>query len=366
MPDILTRAEVEAIAERAIRSIPETRLDPKSVRKRGSTTNVLLVGAAGALAEEVQRRCVAKLAALTRAGARGAELDAVIAEQTWGQVARLGAQPSVATVQISRPTSDAGGGTVPAGTVCLAGGVRFTTDYPVPFGATQLGPLDVTVTASAAGSATNIAAGSISAWADSSALFDPTFTVLNADAAAGGEDAELDDDFIVRAQQFELALKRGTIEAIAFGIQQEAGVRNAVVEEDVASGRVWAYIADSNGNANQALIDRVQRRIITYRAAGIRVPIFGAIPTYVPIVLSPGYLDGAATLAVQDLARTAIVTAVNRTPPNTRLQRSLLFATLRSIYGLVVDDGAIAAPVGDLVPLPGQAFRTRADLVEFR
>lgn len=371
MPDFLTRAEVEAVAKRALSSEPTSKVDPTSVSKKGTFTNVLLVGAGGALAEEVERRAEAKLLALTRAGAQDAELDAVIFEETFGQVTRLGAAPAVVTVQIGRPAAG-GAGIILAGTTLVAGSVQFALDVAVPFAIGQKGPIITTATATVAGLATNVADGAINAFKDASALFDPTLTVTNqstindgSGAAAGGEDREIDQAFRKRADDWVFAIQKATLEAIAFGIQQVSGVRQVVVEEDTASGRVTAYISDSNGNANQALVTRVTLALIKYRAAGIRVAVIGSVPTYVPIVLAPEYLDGYATQPVQALARATIVAAVNRTLPKKNLQRSLLVAALRTVPGLNVTDGSVVLPVGDTVPLQGQTFRTRDDLVTF-
>lgn len=106
------------------------------------------------------RRC--KLAALTLPGARGAELDALAAERTYGLVTRFGASPSVVPVRLSRaPGGPLPAGTVSAGTLLLVGVVQFAFDADVTFLVGQLGPLETTATATSAGAATSVKAGAI-------------------------------------------------------------------------------------------------------------------------------------------------------------------------------------------------------------
>lgn len=371
MPDFITRPEVEAIATRALKSLPGSKIDPASVKKRGSTMNVLAVGVAGALVEEVQRRAYAKLAALTRKGARGSELDAVIAEQTFGEVVRLGAEPSVTTVEIARTAGTLPGGSIPAGTIAMGGTVEFSLDSAVPFSVGQKGPLRVNVTSRAAGTGTRVPAGGINAWKSAGDLFDSNFTVRSLEDTAGGEDPETDDEFVVRAETWVQAVRRGTLTAILFGATQDAKVRSAVVVESTdalgePNGPVILYIADSFGQANEALCLRVIRKLREWRCGGIPVRVVGSVPSYQTIVLAPEYVDGFAIPTVQAQARALVLAAVNRTLPKKPMERSLIFAAMRATPGLVVPDTAVVLPVGDVVPLPGQTIRTRDDLISFK
>lgn len=369
MPDFLTRTEVEAIAYRAIRSIPESKIDPAAVKKRGSTMNILVVGAGGALCEEVQRRAFAKIAALTRKGARGAELDAVIFEQTFGQITRLGARPSVATVEISRPVGGSSGD-LKAGTTALAGSIEFSLDVPVPFAAGQKGPLKATVTAKAAGSTTNVPKGAINAWANKGALFDPTLEIANIEDATAGENPELDEAFAARAERWADTIERGTLSAIELAATQVAGVRYALATESVdaagsPAGPVVLYVADSFGNANEALCLTVLRAVRSARCGGIPVRVVGSAPSFQSIVLAPGFLDGFVIPVVQTQARAIVAAAVNRLGTNATLERSLIMAAMRTVPGLSVSDKSIISPAGDVVPRRGETIRTREDLITF-
>jgi len=369
VPDFLTRTEVEAIAYRAIRSIDNTKIDPASVKKKGSTMNILTVGAGGALCEEVQRRAFAKIAALTRRGARGDELDAKIFEDTFGQISRLGAQPAVTTVEIARAVGGAGG-VVKAGAKALAGAIEFTLDVPVPFAAGQKGPLRATVTSKSAGSATNVPKGAIKAWADPGALFDPTLDIVSIEDAANGEDPELDEALVARAERWADTLARGTLAAIELRATQVAGVRHSLATESLdaegyPAGPVVLYVADSFGNANEALCLQVLRILRDVRCGGVPVRVVGSVPSFSSIVLSPGFLDGFSIPIVQTQARALVAAAVNRITTNATLERSLIATAMRSVPGLVVTDKAIVSPAGDIVPRPGETIRTREDLITF-
>jgi uncharacterized phage protein gp47/JayE len=359
------------VAKRAIASIPEAKLDPSAIdRKPGSTLNVLFAGAA-AMTEEVERRAMAKFAALTLAGANGPELDALAAERTYGLVTRFGASPSVVPVRLSRaavgllPT-----GTVPAGTLLSAGAVQFALDADETFLLGQLGPLETTATATSAGAVTSVQAGAIAAFADASKLFDPRLAVTNPEPSAGGADAEEDDPLRARIRAFPNAVRRGTLAAIEFGALLVPGVTKAVAVEvldlsGLQTGLVLLYVADANGQANAALVNKVRLALREWRAGGIAVRVAGAVPTFIDVALAIGFLDGYATPGVQSQARAAVVDAVNRLAPNEPLLRSTIVAALRTIPGVVVFDSSIVKPIGDLFPTPGQVFRTTPAQVTF-
>jgi uncharacterized phage protein gp47/JayE len=371
MPDLASLEQRIAVAKRAVASIPEARLDPDAIdAKPGSTLNILFAGSA-AMAEDVERRALGKLAALTLAGARGRELDAVAAERTYGIVTRFGASPAVVPVRLRRPPmGPLAGGTIKAGTLLDAGDVQFSLDVDVPFLAGQLGPIETTATATTAGAATEIAIGGIKGFVDASKLFDPRLAASNVEAAAGGADEEEDDSLRGRVRAFPRTIRCATLPAIEFAALLVPGVTKAVAVEvfdleGLNTGLVLLYIADAHGQANSALVTKVRLKLRDYRAGGINVRVIGAVPTFLDIVLAIGYLDGFATDAVQMLARAVVVDAVNRLAPNEPLLRSTIIAALRTVAGVVVFDTSVRLPVGDVFPTPGQVFRTTPSQVSF-
>jgi hypothetical protein len=363
-----------AAAYRAIASIPNSRLDPAAVRKSGSLINVL-VAMSAALVQEVAARAFGKLSDLTYDGAKGSELDALVAERTRRQVVRIGAAPSRAVIAVSRP---AGGAllvqTIEAGEVIgdVAGGstVTFSLDYTLPFAAGQTGPIYTTATATAAGSTTNVEQGSIARFVSPTSFSDLTFVPSAVEVIAGGCDVETDDPFVQRAEEWEQKRARGTIAAIELGALTVPGIVQASVEEPTnafgdPTGVVALYLADINGNCNSSLVAAVRLALRSWRCAG-SVPVFyPSAPSYQGIVLHLGVLDGYSTSSVQQLARAAVVAAVNVLAPKATLQRSAIFAALRTVPGAVVGDDAVVSPALDVVPTNGATLRTRSDLVSF-
>lgn len=371
MADLASLEQRLLIAKRAIASLPEAKLDPSAIdRKPGSTLNVLFAGAA-AMTEEVERRAMAKLAALTLAGANGPELDALAAERTYGIVTRFGASPSAVPVRLQRPSGAAlPAGSIAAGTLLSAGAVQFALDEDVTFLLGQLGPIETTATATSAGAATDVKAVAVNTFVDASKLFDPRIAVTNPEPSAGGADAEDDDSLRARIRAFPNAVRRGTLAAIEFGATLVPGVTKAVAVEvldlsGLQTGLVLLYVADANGQANAALVNKVRLALREWRAGGIPVRVVGAVPTFIDVALAIGFLDGYATPGVQAQARAVVVDAVNRLAPNEPLLRSTIIAALRTIPGVVVLDSSIVAPIGDLFPAAGQVFRTTPTQVTF-
>lgn len=374
MPDIPSTSYSLAAAYRAAAAIPNSRIDPAAIKKPGSLLNIIAAMSA-ALADESASRAFAKLLALTYDGANGSELDALVAERTRRQVSRIGAAPSRAVIAVARP---AGGAllaqTIAAGEVIgdIAGGssVTFATDFDLPFAAGQTGPIYSTATATAAGSLTNVDQGSIARFVSPTSFSDLTFVPSAVEVIAGGTDLEKDDPLIQRAEEWEQKRARGTLSAIELGALTVPGIVQASVEEPTnvfgdPTGQVALYLADINGNCNSSLVAAVRLALRSWRCAG-SVPVFYAsTPSYQGIVLHLGVLDGYSTSTVQQLARGAVVAATNILAPKATLQRSALFAALRSVPGAVVGDDAIVSPALDVVPTNGATLRTRPDLVSF-
>jgi uncharacterized phage protein gp47/JayE len=235
--------------------------------------------------------------------AAGDDLHA-LGDDRYGIAAQAAAKAQV-TVTLTRPTFDAGAGSVAAGSIvatqydALGRTVEFETLALASFGAT-----DVTKTVAAqamvAGAAGNVSAAAISRVV--STIFDPTITVTNTFRAAGGAEAESDQAYRERVRTFPLTLRRGTLAALEYGAKQVPGVVTAKATED-GTGFVTLYVADSTGNSNAALDTLVKAEIENWRAAGVVVNVNGAVPVtqnlQFSVLAKPGFDVVANTTIIQ-------------------------------------------------------------------
>jgi len=371
MPDLPTRIDLfnigaDEILNRSAVRPPGQRLDPAQVFTAGSDINII-TASASAMAEEVLRQATLRVKALYLDGADDIQLDRLVADRYSTSIVRKDAVPAAGTVVVSRVA-----GAFPA--VTLPVGTKFKTDSGVAFismatasialGST--GPVTIIIQAVQAGLSGNVASGTITQFFTPPS--DPNLLVANLEPAAGGDERETDASLRERARSFFLAARRGTLAAITFGALTVAGVRQATAIEERTplgdpTGRVYLYVADAQGNGNSILVAAVLAALVEYRAAGIIVDVSGAIPLFVSIVYNLRFLAGIDTTAAFAQIQTATIAAVNALAPGQTLTVSLLFATARSVPGVIVLDDAIVAPVGDLVPVGPQVIRTRADLV---
>ena len=371
MPDVASQGQRIKVAQRAVRSIPGAKLDPAAITKTGSLANILTsIGIA--LCEDVESRVLAKLVALTFQAA-GDELDAAVAEATFGIVTRFGASPSRVPLALARPISGyMPSGTLVAGTKIACGSLLFTLDAPVSFATSQAGPIGVNATCTAAGSQTNTGLTSVFAIDGSNPSFDPAITVTPTDVGAGGGDKELDPALIARAMQFPQAVKGATAAAVQFGALLVPGVRQAVTVEQTSlygaqAGRPILYIGDANGQANSALVAAVKAQLLEYRVLGFAPFVVGSTPIFQAITIGNGFgvQSGYDTGAVQSMASAAIVAAVNGLAPNAPLLLPIIKTALQAVPGTIVPDTCVVTPALDVYPPAGASLRTRPDLVSF-
>jgi autotransporter-associated beta strand protein len=209
--------------------------------------------------------------------------------------ARPEAVKSTGTVTFSRANTDAGNVTIPEGTVVKTSqsatgtSQRFETEAEVIL--TGL-TINASVRAIVAGIAGNVQPSQVTQI--ESTLTDPSVTVNNSAAFAGGKAAENDAEYRETIKLLLQTLKGGTLSAIEAAALTVGGVEMAkgieflqyvkewdLEDEDVvgdyfAIPRARLYIADANGTASQTLIDDVTAKVATTRAAGIRVDVIGA------------------------------------------------------------------------------------------
>jgi uncharacterized phage protein gp47/JayE len=273
----------------------------------------------------------------------------------------------VATLTLSRSGNN--GFTVERGSIFGSDtGETFETQNDVAFASGNPGPLDVLAVAQRAGRSGNVQANTITRVISTQS--DSTLVVNNAEQAAGGRNEETDESYLVRARGVIAAARRGTQEAIEFGALQTGRVSQATGSEiinpqtDIPGYRVQLNISDVDGQANSALAAEVRHSLGEYRCFGVPVAVISAIPQYIDIeVTGLLFVAGVNTTDTLERAANAILAIVNTLPPGQTLRRASLYDALGNIDGLIVPDGAIVNPPGDVVPTTGTVIRTTKDRI---
>jgi uncharacterized phage protein gp47/JayE len=355
--EILTRADLRPVGDR---------ITPEQVRTPGSDINLIGAGAS-AMGEEVVRQLGLRTNNLTLDGATGDDLDRWVADRYSPLLARRTASPAVGQLTFTRTSTALGAVTYTAGSIVQStGGVRFEVLADAAFGALGIGPTTVACQAVEAGASGNVAANTVTGFV--TAPPDSSMAVTNSETMAGGDSTESDESLRSRARLFYEQARRGILAAIEFGALTVPGINQATAEEvlnslGVPNGFVNCYIADANGQSNTTLNGLVENALLEYRAGGVVVDVFGAVPTYQAISLDLSYLAGTDTAAAFAQVVATIVANVNGLAPNETLEVSLIMSAARSVSGVIVADDAVVVPTGDVVPSAGQVMRTRSDLV---
>lgn len=362
-----TRAELfqtgaDEIFARSEARPPGTRVSPEEVFTAGSDIN-MIVAAAAAMGEDVVARSVRRLSALLVRSAEREDLDRLVSDRFSPTLARLEASAALTDLVL---TSSVG-----AAAKTFAVDTRIRTPEAVEYRTLVAGSIvagggtsTIRSQATETGPGGNVEAGTITQLVDQ----DPEVTVTNPDRASGGDDIESDARLRERARNFFSAARRGTLVAIEFGARTVPGVQLATAVEEIdtsgdPTGRVSLFISDVAGAGNFALADLVKDRLTEFRAAGIFVDVFGAIPRFEPIAYRLRFDTGVDSTLAFDAVRSRTIANVNALAPQKTLERALLFESARAVEGVIVLSDAIQVPVGDVVPAVGEVIRTRLDLV---
>lgn len=356
--DLFDAGRTEAI-------LSPTRFDRAIIDTPGSDVNIVM-NVAAAMGEEVARFLQTAINEQTLANATGEALDRWVYDRY--QMTRKDAAAAVATLSVTR-TDPGVGFTIPKfsrfGTV---DGIVYEVQNAISFANGQLGPLTVVATATQTGEDGNVPAGAIDQVLAS--LPDNSVLVTNSEPAAGGRETETDDALRDRARQFFTTARRGTKEAIEFGALEVQRVSQANASEffDEGTGlpayRVQLIINDPDGQANLALAAEVERELDDYRALGVPVLTVPATPQYVTITATGLLFEaGANTSEVLGNATAALLALINGLQPGATLRRADVLRTLSGVSQLIVPDGALVEPVGDLVPTLGTVIRTSEDRI---
>lgn len=266
--------------------------------------NDVLGGAFSVGAEELSRLIIEKFNKTFFSTAHGPEvtggpddLEFLATDHFGDSFARPEAQAAIGTVTFSRPTTDAGNVTIPAGSIVKTNansqGVeqRFSTDSEVILTGLSI---DASVTAVEPGTSGNVLSGTVINI--ESTLTDDTVVVTNDDPMSGGVETQTDAEyreFIRNKIEIIRGATKAAVEAAALnvpGIVVATAVENlqSVIEWDIGSSstvgdfffipRVKLYVADINGTASAALIEAVEDAIFDVRACGVFIEVIAATP----------------------------------------------------------------------------------------
>lgn len=363
MADVPTQRDL-FLAGRQEAILGVTRFDRAIIDTEGSDVNVVF-NVAAAMAEEVVRYLQVSINELSLAGAKGEALDRWVYDRY--QITRKEASNAVVTLSLTRSGTD--GFTIPAGSQFGTDtGIVFATINDVAFGEGILGPLTVIATADRTGVEGNVDAGSVTQVITTPT--DDTLECTNDEPAAGGQDKESDDALRDRAREFFVTARRGTRSAIEFGALQVGRVAQAIASESfeettgLPGYRVTLNISDPNGQANTALASEVEQELDEYRGLGVPVLVVPAVPQYI-LINATGlqFESGSNTTQVLEDAANALLAFVNNVQPGATLRRADLLRVLSDTEQLIVPDGALVEPAGDLVPATGTVVRTTRDRI---
>jgi hypothetical protein len=279
---------------------------------------------------------------------------------------------TAATTQVTLTRVTTGAGTVPAGTrvatpVAVDGTFQvFTTIADLVFSNAQLTGT-VGVSASLSGSDGNVDAGTLTRVLDT--VF-ATFTVTNAQAAAGGHERMTDPEVRDLARSYVKSLRKGTIFALETGARQVPQVRVATVIEN-GPGLVTLYVSDAFGASNTQMVSDVQREIDSgavsgtdgWRGAGVIVTAAGGAVVLQSIAFTLTVRAGVDAAALVDAARAAVVTAVNRLRFGETLFVDLIKAAAKSIAPDSIVAVTVTTPAANIAPQSGQLLRTALAIV---
>lgn len=381
MADLPSRADLFDAGRRFIKTEalvnPNLRITPPIADVRGSDVNLIL-NIGSTMGEQLSAAWARCMKGLFISTATGAALDKKVFDACGGML-RKPSNAATVDLVLARPNAGAGSGTIDAGARCTtAAGSIFSLKTDVSFGSTDIIRPAIGV-AAVVGTTQNVPAGALTSWVD--APFDPTITVFNSVPAAGGTSAESDPQLKGRALTFFLTVRRGILAAIQYGATagDPANPSNAINGVAIATayeivnpgtalpaGAVQLIIGDADGNASQAMVQAVIDKMLEFRCAGIPVFVSGGRVIFEPVVYDLEFLSGVDTeqAAAAVAATAAAISQFNR--PGQKLLRSDLIAAARAVPGVVVNDGSLLAPLGDVVPTSNQQIiRVRQQDVSF-
>jgi len=303
---------------------------------------------------------IAKVLSLTRAStSQGSDLDSWMADWFF---TRLPAVEASTQETFSRftPTNQA---VCPVGSLVSTGpgGVQYIviTDPANPnYNATLNGyvaapstaSINVPVTATVAGTGSNVLANTITSFVQPIVGFD---TCTNASPVTNGIDAESDASFLARFQQYIQSLRKGTLVAIRAAILAiQAGMTCIIIENKdpdgtTDNGFLTIVIDDGTGSPPMPLQTAASVAIDEdVRAAGIRYAVIGPTIVTVVIALTVTSADSAKHTDDTVAAQNAILAYVNGLAAGAPLIWSRLYqlafdasTNITAVSGVTINSG---------------------------
>lgn len=306
------------------------------------------------------------------------DLEILAVDHFGDSFARPAAEPAVGVVNFTRPTSDAGNVTIPAGTIVKtekdSNGKeqRFATEATVVMTGLSI---NASVTAVEPGTEGNVQIGTVTVI--ETALTDPTVVATNAAAFTGGEAEDTDAEYREFIRNKIETLRGATKAAIEAAAVNVAGVETATAIEDAIAVKEWdiggdvpvgayfriprvrLFIADANGTASQALIDNVDDAVFPVRACGVRVEVVGATALPVnwtaSIVLNPSGPSFAEFSSDPSRIVDTMIEYLNELAIGTGFDRGLAKLAIMAIWGPSgtddLTDFNTSIPVGNISAL---------------
>lgn len=367
--DLLTQFQAEAQARRAA-----------LVFAPGDITVAMQHGAA-AMADAVIRFAAQAFKETFIDGATGDALTTLVNDHY--NLQRNAAIAAQGGVTFSRTTATAAG-TIPTGTILATSfdadgnSIEYELLEDVTIPASGLGPFpssgSASVRALTSGLASNAEAGTIDRLI-STIVFEPTLTVTNQAATAGGTDEESDEDLRTRARNFFTTLRRGTLAALEFGAIQtpSAGVAVATATENT-DGTVTVRVTDANGNSTLQMVADVEAELENWRCAGTVVNVVGGNQALLNVTVTIPLAGRRAGFDV--LARNAdIIGAVFARARKLQAGETFFLDSLiASVIAVAPDDifdvevtsitlGGVAQPIADIVPAIDEVIRPQTVFV---
>jgi hypothetical protein len=309
------------------------------------------------------------------------DLETLAIDHFGTEFARPAATKAVGIVTFSRANSNAGDCVIPAGTVVKteadANGESqsFTTLLSVTMTGTSI---NASVEAVEAGIDGNVDEDTVVLIEDT--LTDPSIEVNNDEAMSGGAEEQSDADYRETILEKIRSLRGATADAIEAAALTVSGIVSAsaiesfltAIEYDPGTEEVSGdyfllpvatlYIADANGEANDALIALVDDAVDEVRACGIKVTIVAATPYSLnwtaEITLNPGGPNYSTLQSDATLIENSMNEYITGLAVGDGFDRDAADAAMLDIWGPDGTDDitafATTVPVGDVAGVVGQ------------
>jgi uncharacterized phage protein gp47/JayE len=261
---------------------------------------------------------------LTRAStSNGSDLDTWMADFS---LTRIAAVAATGQVTFGRYTSSQAA-TIPVGTQVATGDgsqtfsviadttqpawVAASNEYVIPIGTATA---NVTVQAATAGTAGNVAAGTVSILSTPISGVD---YVANPNSLAGGIAPETDAALRARFANYINTRSLATTAAVGYAVTTVAGVVSYSLTENYdysgayAPGSLYIVVDDGSGNPSASLISNVSAAVAATVGAGIRFGVLGPVSISASVSLTLSVASGYSRSTLAAAVQAAILAYLN-------------------------------------------------------